>query len=163
MLSNEQIQKSWWNYLKKMFPPLPGERLPYLFSDPHCGTCAHWFLIDYDGLHHLAITSSPSEYDNIVDDLKGNHIFDYRVNGEVEDVYTDYCFYGWCKRSPPVQRSGYSVVGFRSVFSFLSRNIPQKIAKYGFPLMPHDCSCGEWKENHWVADFVNKHMPASKK
>ncbi len=79
MLSNEQIQESWWNYLKKMFPPLPGHRLPYLFSDPYCATCTYWFLIDYDGLYHLDITSSPSEYDDIVNDLKGNHIFAYRV------------------------------------------------------------------------------------
>jgi hypothetical protein len=23
--------------------------------------------------------------------------------------------------------------------------------------MPHDSSCGEWRENSWVADFVNEY------
>jgi hypothetical protein len=40
--------------------------------------------------------------------------------------------------------------------SFLSRNIPQKVSEYDFPLMPHNCSCGEWKEGQWLADFVQK-------
>jgi putative acetyltransferase len=76
-----------------------------------------------------------------------------QAQGAVHRAYRDHRFYGWCKRFPPFQRSGYSIIGFRSLFSFLSRNIPQKVSEYDFPLMPHNSSCGEWKENRWVAEI----------
>ena len=158
-MRSEQIHEAWWNYLKDELDPrttaFPSE-LPYLFREPHCGTCFHWFLINEDGLHHLAVKSSPDEYDERITDISGNRIGIYREKGKIKDTYRDYRFYGWCRRFPPVQRSGYSVLRFRSLFAFLSRKIPQKIAEYDFPLMPHNCSCGEWKEDDWVADFVNK-------
>jgi hypothetical protein len=158
-MHSQQIHEAWWNYLKDKLDPrnraLPSE-LPYLFSEPYCATCSHWFLINEDGLYHLAVTSSPDEYDEILNDLSGKRICTYREKGEIKDTWLDHRFYGWCKRFPPVQRNGYSILRFRSLFSFLSRNIPQKISEYDFPLMPHDCSCGEWKEDNWVSDFVNK-------
>ncbi len=158
-MHNEQIHESWRKYLEDMFANslVPSDDMPYLFSDPHCGTCAHWFLINEDGLHHLAVTSSPSEYDEIIRDLSGERICVYREKGEYVDSYRDHRFYGWCKRFPPVQRGGYSILRFRSLFTFLNRNIPQKIAEYDFPLMPHNSSCGEWKEDNWLSDFVQKH------
>jgi len=161
-MDTEQIHEAWWNYLKEELDPrttaFPSE-LPYLFREPHCATCSYWFLINGEGLHHLAITSSPKEYDEIINDLSGKRIHAYREKGRVIDTYQDHRFYGWCKRFPPFQRSGYSIIGFRSLFSFLNRNIPQKVSEYDFPLMPHNSSCGEWKENSWVADFISKYRP----
>jgi hypothetical protein len=156
VMYNEQVREAWWAYLSDMFPDPLGE-LPYFFRDPYCGTCTHWFLINEDGLRHLALTSSPKEYDEIVNDMSGNRTGVYREKGVIKDTYRDHRFYGWCKRFPPVQRSGYSIIGFRTLFTFLSRNIPQKNAEYDFPLMPHSSSCGEWKQGSWVSDFVNKH------
>jgi hypothetical protein len=154
-MHNEKIHEAWWDYLKGIFE-FSFDDVPYLFRDPHCGTCSHWFLINEDGLHNLAVTSSPNEYDEIIKDLSGKRIYTYREKSEIKDTYRDYRFYGWCKRFPPVQRSGYSILGFRSLFTFMSRNIPKKVAEYDFPLMPHDSSCGEWKENSWVAIFINE-------
>ena len=80
-MDTEQILEAWWNYLKGMLDPkttaFPSE-LPYLFGEPHCATCLHWFLIDGEGLHHLATTSSPREYDGMIDDLSGKRIRAYR-------------------------------------------------------------------------------------
>jgi hypothetical protein len=159
-MHSEQIHKAWWNYLKDMLDPRTTDQpseLPYLFSEPHCATCFHWFLVNEHGLHHLADTSSTREYDGIIEDLSGKRICAYREEGEIKDTYRDYRFYGWCRRFPPSQRSGYPVIGFRSLFTFLSRHIPRRISEYDFPLMPHNCSCGEWKEDRWVADFVGEH------
>lgn len=190
-MDTEQIHEAWWSYIEDMLNPrttaFPLE-LPYLISEPHCATCLHWFLIDEQGLNHLAVTSSPNEYDKIINDLSGkrfgvNKEYDkickeydkiinnlsgkrfeaYKEKGEVIDAYQDYRFYGWCKPFPPIQRSGYSVISLRSLFSFLSRNIPEKVSEYDFPLMPHDCSCGEWNEDHWVAEFISKYRPKAQK
>ena len=161
-MDSEQIHETWWNYLKYMLDPMTTAfplELPYLFSEPHCGTCSHWFLINGEGLNYLATTSSPREYDKIINDLNGKRMRTYRERGKVIDSYRDHRFYGWCKRFPPLQRGGYSVIGFRSFYSFLSRNIPQKLSEYDFPLVPHDCSCGEWKENAWVPNFISKYRP----
>ena len=119
-MHNEQIHEAWWSYLKEMFEFSFGEEVPILFESPHCGTCAHWFLINEDGLNHLAITSYPKEYDEIIKELSGNRVYAHREKGIVEDTYRDYRFYGWCKRYPPFQRSGYSIISFRSLFTLLS-------------------------------------------
>lgn len=155
MIYNEQIRESWWKYLKDEFE-FSTESPPYLFRDPHCATCCHWFLINEEGLHHLSITSSPTEYDEIINDLKGKRHYTVREEGEIIDSYMDYRFYGWCRRFPPAQRNNYSIFSFRTLFTFLKRNIPQKVAEYDFPLMPHISSCGEWKESNWVPEFIKE-------
>jgi hypothetical protein len=156
---NEQIRETWWKHLNDMFDPLllVIEDLPYLFRDPNCATCFHWFLMNEDGLDHLANTS-PKEYQEVLTDLRGERIYHIREKDQMDDVYRSHRFYGWCKRFPPLfQHRGYSVIGFRSLFTFLSRHVPKKISEYDFPLMPFDSSCGEWKESPWVEDFVTKH------
>ena len=159
-MHNDQIHEAWRNYLKGMFE-FSIDDIPYLFRDAHCVTRFHWFLIDEEGFYNLAVTSSPKEYDEIINDLSGNRVCTYKEKGEIKDTHRDQRFYGWCKRFPPVQRGKYSILGFLSLFTFLSRSIPQKVADNDFPLMPHDCSCGEWKENKRVADFVKENNKKS--
>jgi hypothetical protein len=155
-MHDEQINEAWWTYLKDTFDsPIRGDELPIIFREPHCGTCSYWFLINNDGLDHVSKTSSPAEYDEIIKGLSGKRLFTYQ-DSKITDGWFDYRFYGWCKRFPPVQRSEYSILRFRSLFSFLIRRIHYKVAEYDFPLMPHDCSCGEWKRNKWVLDFINR-------
>jgi len=154
-MHNEQISNAWWVYLKNMFKHGIGD-MPFLFETPHCGTCSNWFLIDEDGLDHIALTSAPGEYDEIIRDLKGERICDYREEGKIIDTYSDHRFYGWCKRFPPVPQSGHSIIGFRSFFSLLSRHIPKKVSEYDFPLMQHDNICGEWKKAKWVDKFIDQ-------
>lgn len=154
-MNNEMIHESWWNYLKSMSESRIGD-MPYLFRDPHCGTCSHWHLIDEDALHNIAVTSSPKEYDEIFEGMSGKRLCVHREKGNVQDTYRDYRFYGWCKRFPPMHRGGYSVIGFRSFFTLLSRRVPNKISEYDFPLMPHDNTCGEWQEDKWVKNFLDE-------
>jgi hypothetical protein len=150
-MHNEEITKTWWNYLRDLFA-LGGT--PPLFELPHCATCSYWFLIDEEGLHHIALTSSPKEYDKIIDGLSGKLITAFKVDGKVEDVYQTHRFYGWCKRFPPVPRGGYSIIQFRSFASLLNRYIHRNISQYCFPLMPEDEWCGEWNKAKWVDSFI---------
>lgn len=155
-MHNEQIIKAWRGYLKNMLEPNYTGEKPWLFSNPFCGICAHWFIVRDRDLHHLATKASPREYDEIINDLSGNRLYDVREEGDIIDHYRAHRFYGWCKRYPPTQQGGYSIIGFRSIFTFLNRNIPQKVAEYDFPLMPHDSQCGEWKKGNWVDSFVKE-------
>jgi hypothetical protein len=137
-MHNEQIIEAWQRYLKDNCQSPFGE-IGWLFRGAYCGTCTHWFLINEDGLDHLATEASPREYyDEIIRDLNGKRIKDYKEHGKIMDVYSDYRFYGWCRRFPPVQRRGYSILRFRSLLTFLSDHVPKKVAEYDFPLMPHD-------------------------
>ena len=155
-MHNEQIHEAFWKYLKNAFQYPTGEELPLEFRDSYCITCTYWFLINEAGLYHLAVTS-PNEHDEILRDLSGKRIETYREKGDIKDVYSTHRFYGWCKRFPPSQRNSYSVIRFRTIFSLINSNVPRNIAEYDFPLMPHDSSCGEWKEGPWVAEFISKH------
>jgi hypothetical protein len=118
-MHNEQIIEAWQRYLKDNCQSPFGE-IGWLFRGPYCGTCTHWFLINEDGLDHLATEASPREYyDEIIRDLNGKRIKDYKEHGKV-------------------QRRGYSILRFRSLLTFLSDHVPKKVAEYDFPLMPHD-------------------------
>ena len=155
------MEESWLNFLKHSFQlDLLGE-IPQLFRKPYCGTCSHWFLINKEGLHHLAVTSSPKEYEEILNDIDGKRHGIIRERDEV-DVYTFFRFYGWCKRFPPMHRQSYSIIKFRTIFSLLNNSIPKKVSEYDFPLMPHESVCGEWREAKWVDDFVTENKLRTK-
>jgi hypothetical protein len=152
---DEKIEENWKKYNEDMFKYSIDE-VPYLFQTPRCNTCTHWKLITSEALHHIAI-SSPNEYDEIMECLEGKQVRTFRVEGKIEDVYSDVRFFGWCKRFPPVHKQDYSIIRFRTLFSLLNRFIYKRVGEYGFPLMPHDEFCGEWKKDDWVDDWIKEH------
>lgn len=158
-MDREKAEDAWQKYLRNFFqgiaaPLMVDEEsdLPYLFANPHCATCAHWHPIHLDGLNQL---SAPHELNHIEAGLQGKILKTVSLGNGEHDVYKDHEFYGWCKRYPPTYRDSYSIIGFRTVFSLVSRKIVQKISDYQFPLMSHMNYCGEWKQGDWVEDFIN--------
>jgi hypothetical protein len=133
--------------------------LPYIFQKPHCNTCVHWKLLNAEALDHIAI-SSPNEYDEIIKCFEGKRGRIVRDKGTVEDFYNEFRFFGWCKRFPPVykQEGDYSIIRLRTLFSLLNSFNRKRIGEYGFPLMPHDEVCGEWKKDDWVDDWIKEHI-----
>ena len=130
-MNREEIYETWWSYLKDELDPrttaFPSE-LPYLFREPHCGTCSHWYVKEFGGKQ-----------------IKG-----YWEKGEVVDTYSESLFYGWCKRFPPVQRSP------NSSFNLFKKDASQINSTYDFPVVPHEQSCGEWNEGDWVKELINE-------
>jgi hypothetical protein len=159
MMKTHEIHKAFFSYLEGLFPASAriGDEKPRLFQDGYCGTCQHWSLLNSAGLHHIAITGPPSEYDEILEHMNGKKRYVYEGE-EYTDTYSDYLFYGWCRRYPPTPRSGYYIGSIRSLFSRLIRYIPMRVSEYEFPLVTHECSCGEWKEAEWVADFIKRNQ-----
>jgi len=160
-MGTTEYEEEWQNYLKNFFqgiaaPLLVDEDsgLPYLFASPICATCQYWYPIHRDGLNQLP---APHEYDLVEKGLNGKIIKTVSLGEGEHDAYSDHVFYGWCKRYPPTNRDTYSIIGFRSLFSLVSRKIPQKVADYQFPLLSHTNTCGEWKQGEWVESFVNEY------
>lgn len=151
-MHGEKIKETWTKYNQDMFKYSFNE-VPNLFQTPRCNTCSHWNLLGEEALHHISI-SSPKEYDEIIRGLEGKRIRTFKSEGKIEDVYSDFRFFGYCKRYPPASKGGYSIVGFRTLFTLLNRYIPKRIGEYGFPLMPHDEFCGEWNKGKWVDDWI---------
>ena len=156
----EEYEENWQNYLKNFFqgiaaPLLVDEEsgLPYLFANPVCATCQFWHPIHRDGLNQLP---APHEYDLVEKGLNGKILKTVSLGEGEHDAYNDHVFYGWCKRFPPTNRDTYSIIGFRSLFSLVSRRIPLKVADYQFPLLSHLNTCGEWKKGQWVEGFISE-------
>ena len=152
-MKNEEIREAWRNYLKEEFNPkirIDPKHVPSLFRFPNCATCSYWFLITEAGLRHIIRTSSPHEYEEIIQGMSGRRL---ELGPESYRVHR---FFGWCKRFPPAPRGGYSITGYRSIFTRLNRRILQNIAEFSFPLMPHEGQCGEWKKDEWVESFIEE-------
>jgi len=154
-MHNEEIRRRWQNYIDDMFNyNLFGEK-PYLFESSYCATCIHWYLLNEEGLHHVAITA-PNDYERIMIGLEGNIIKPVKEEGEIIDSYQDHQFFGWCKRYPPIIKNNYSILRIRSIFSRLATHVPKLISEFGYPLMPHDECCGEWGKDLWVDKRLNE-------
>jgi len=154
-MHNEEIFKRWNDYIDGNIKYNILGGLPYLFKSTHCGTCSHWYLLCEDSIHYLAC-EAPKDYDKIIKGIKGEIVRAYKEDGVVKDVYSDFCFYGWCKRFPPSRRTGYSIISIRTLFTRLIRHIPQHLFEYSFPIMPHDERCGEWQKAPWVDERLEK-------
>jgi hypothetical protein len=122
-MHNEEIFKRCNDYIDDMFKYNIFGGLPYLIKSPHCGTCAHWYLLCEDSLHYLAC-EVPNDSNKIIKGLKGEIVRAYKEEGEIKDVYSDSCFYGWCKRFPPIKKTEYSIMSIRTLFTRLIRHIP---------------------------------------
>jgi len=160
MMDREKFEKAWNEYLKDLFHGLFASigfddetELPFLFAYPHCATCTFWYPIHRDGIDQLL---APHEIERVEAGLQGKLYKDVSLGDDEYDHYTYYEFYGWCKRYPPPHRDCYSIISFRSLFSLISRKIPQKLADYQFPILIHTNTCGEWKQGNWVKEFIKE-------
>ena len=167
-MDHREIEKNetlWWEYLSRFFTGFSltaasfhgrDSELPPIFATPRCATCKYWRLLHRGGMDQIP---NPDEIELIEKGLTGKIMksISFRVGTrDVDDVYADHEFFGWCKRYPPQHRESYSIIGFRSIFSLLTRNIPKKISDYQFPLMSHTNFCGEWSKAEWVEGFIEK-------
>ena len=163
-MNSEEIYNKWQDFLRNELDPsgmLSPLDLPFLFSNPCCATCSYWFLLNGEELHLLGMTSIPRIYENIINGFNGKQTMYYKDKEDL-DVFNIYRFYGKCKRFPPSHRNEYYCPRAWSFFSFFKKNILQKYYAYDFPLLPHDCSCGEWKQDGWVKDFIMENAPRYK-
>lgn len=159
-MDREKAENEWREYLKGLLQGFTAAisfddetGLPFLFAYPHCATCYFWYPIHRGGLNHL---SNPDEIEYVEAGLQGKLLNSISLGNDHSDTYWNHAFFGWCKRYPPRHRDYYSIVGFRTLFTLVSRIIPSKIADYQFPVLSHINTCGEWKQGDWVEKFIKE-------
>lgn len=121
-MDQEQIANSWDEFLEGERESLLGES--YFFKYPVCGTCRFWHLIDEE---ELSAIQDQRICEHIVQGIEGNILKAHKEGGSVVDTYSIKLFFGFCKRYPP-HSSG-----------------SLQMANYGFPLLSHSNTCGEWE------------------
>jgi len=150
-MDREEIFTLWKNYIEELFKyARVVVEIPYIYSSPHCATCAHWKLFGEDELETISYESKDLsityKYERICEGMKGNLHKVLRYSADDIDTCNFYRFFGFCKRYPPLSHDyGPFVIKPKPLW----RGATRFIFEYRFPITDQEQWCGEWKRGPW--------------